>query len=167
MKRKVPSKLRPQSFLRLHMFRSIEHSFNGPWRRSDDGFTLLELLVVLGILALLATFVGPSVLRYMGKARTDTAKTQISAIASAVELYSLDIGRPPSTELGLNALVSAPPGLPNWGGPYLKSASGLIDPWGHPYHYQSPGKNMPYEIFSYGQDDAPNGTGEDQDIISW
>ncbi len=135
--------------------------------KRDAGFTLLELLVVLGILALLATFVGPTVLRYMGKARTDTAKTQISAIASAVELYSLDLGKPPTSELGLNALVTAPAGLPNWSGPYLKSASGLIDPWGRPYNYRSPGKNAPYEIFSFGQDNAPNGTGEDQDIVSW
>lgn len=133
----------------------------------EAGFTLLELLVVLGILALLAAFVGPSVLRYMGQGRTTAAKTQISAIASAVELYALDMGAPPSSESGLAALVTAPQGATRWRGPYLKSANGLIDPWGRPYHYRSPGKNAPYEIFSYGQDNAPNGTGEDQDLVSW
>jgi general secretion pathway protein G len=136
-------------------------------RRPDAGFTLLELLVVLGILALLATFVGPAVLRYMGKARTDTARTQISAIASAVELYALDMGKPPTTELGLNALITAPPSIPNWRGPYLKSANGLTDPWGRPYHYLSPGKTAAYEIFTYGEDNMPNGDGEAQDLVSW
>ncbi|MEZ5901250.1 MAG: type II secretion system major pseudopilin GspG [Hyphomicrobiaceae bacterium] len=144
-----------------------KHRLSASIGRSDAGFTLLELLVVLGILALLATFVGPAVLRYMGKARTDTARTQISAIASAVELYALDMGKPPATELGLNALVTAPQGVANWKGPYLKSASGLTDPWGHPYHYRSPGKNAAYEIFSYGEDNMPNGDGEAQDLVSW
>lgn len=138
-----------------------------PKRHRDAGFTLLELLVVLGILALLAAFVGPSVLKYLGKAKTDTARAQISAIASAVELYALDMGGPPTTEVGLGALVSKPQGAARWNGPYLKSANGLVDPWGRPYNYRSPGKNAAYEIFTYGQDNAPNGTGENQDIVSW
>lgn len=135
--------------------------------RGDAGFTLLELLVVLGILALLAAFVGPSVLRYMGKARTDTARAQISAIATAVEMYALDMGGPPATDSGLGALIAAPQGATRWRGPYLKSANGLVDPWGRPYHYRAPGKSAPYEIYTLGQDNAPNGTGEDQDIVSW
>jgi len=135
--------------------------------RRDAGFTLLELLVVLGILALLAAFVGPSVLRYLGKAKTDVARSQISAIASAVELYALDMGGPPPTEVGLGALVNKPQGASRWNGPYLKSANGLVDPWGRPYNYRAPGKNAAYEIFTYGQDNAPNGTGENQDIVSW
>jgi general secretion pathway protein G len=133
----------------------------------DAGFTLLELLVVLGILALLAAFVGPSVLRYMGKARTDTARAQIAAIGTAIEMYALDMGQPPATETGLGALVTPPQGAQRWRGPYLKSANGLVDPWGRPYHYRAPGKTAPYEIFTYGQDNAPSGTGEDQDIVSW
>lgn len=135
--------------------------------RSEAGFTLLELLVVLGILALLAAFAGPAVLRYMGKARSDTARAQIAAIGTAVEMYALDMGTPPATETGLGALVAPPQGATRWRGPYLKSAGGLVDPWGRPYHYRSPGKNAPYEIFTYGQDNAPSGTGESQDLVSW
>lgn len=131
------------------------------------GFTLLELLVVLGILALLAAVAGPSVLRYMGKARTETAKAQIASISTAIELYALDMGTAPNSELGLGALISAPQGATRWRGPYLKNANGLIDPWGRPYNYRSPGQHAPYEIFSYGQDNAPSGTGEDQDLVSW
>ena len=134
---------------------------------SSAGFTLLELLVVLGILALLAAVAGPSVLRYMGKARTETAKAQIASISTAVELYALDMGAAPGTEVGLGALMSAPQGAARWRGPYLKNANGLIDPWGRPYNYRSPGQHAPYEIFSYGHDNAPGGTGEDQDLVSW
>ena len=97
---------------------------------SSAGFTLLELLVVLGILALLAAVAGPSVLRYMGKARTETAKAQIASISTAVELYALDMGAAPSSEVGLGALIAAPQGATRWRGPYLKNANGLIDPWG-------------------------------------
>lgn len=131
------------------------------------GFTLLELLVVLGILALLAAVAGPSVLRYMGKARTETAKAQIASISTAIELYALDMGVAPSTEFGLGALMTAPQGATRWRGPYLKNATGLVDPWGRPYNYRSPGQQAPYEIFSYGQDNAPSGTGENQDLVSW
>ncbi len=134
---------------------------------SAAGFTLLELLVVLGILALLAAVVGPNVLRYLGKGRTVSAKAQISSISTAIELYALDMGAAPSTEAGLGALMSAPQGATRWRGPYLKNANGLVDPWGRPYNYRSPGQHAPYEIFSYGQDNAPSGTGEDQDLVSW
>ncbi|MGL4396768.1 MAG: type II secretion system major pseudopilin GspG [Hyphomicrobium sp.] len=132
-----------------------------------DGFTLLELLVVLGILALLAAIAGPSVLRYMGTARTETAKAQIASLATATELFALDMGASPSTDMGLAALVAAPQGATRWRGPYLKNANGLIDPWGRKYHYRSPGQRAPYEIFSYGQDNAPGGDGENQDLVSW
>lgn len=134
---------------------------------SSAGFTLLELLVVLGILALLAAVVGPNVLGYMGKGRTISAKTQIASISTAVELYALDMGAAPSSEVGLGALIAAPQGATRWRGPYLKNANGLVDPWGRPYNYRSPGQHAPYEIFSYGQDNAPSGTGEDQDLVSW
>jgi general secretion pathway protein G len=107
----------------------------------QGGFTLFELLVVLGILALLATFAAPQVLRYLGKARSETAKIQINAIASAVELYALDNGGYPSQKVGLPALMQAPPGAVRWAGPYLTKAEGLIDPWGRPYQFRVPGRN--------------------------
>lgn len=130
----------------------------------DVGFTLLELLVVLGIIALLATVAAPQVLQYLGKARTETAKAQIAAISTALELYALDNGTFPSAQLGLTALVNQPSGLPSWKGPYLKRVEGLIDPWGRPYNYKFPGRSGQAEVFTLGRDNAPGGTGENQDI---
>lgn len=133
---------------------------------AEAGFTLLELLVVLGILALLATFAAPQVLRYLGKARTDAARLQINAISSALELYALDNGAFPAQQVGLGALMQAPAGVQRWSGPYLKKAEGLVDPWGRPYQYRIPGKAQPFEIFTLGRDNAPGGTGEDQDVTN-
>lgn len=135
-------------------------------RRSDEGFTLVELLVVLGILALLAMVAGPQVLRYLGKARTETARVQISAIMSALELYAIDNGDYPPQELGLAALVQPPAGATRWAGPYLKKVEGLTDPWGRAYHYRVPGRAGPADVFTLGRDNAPGGTGEDQDITN-
>lgn len=134
--------------------------------RRDAGFTLLELLVVLGIIALLATLAGPQVLRYLGKARTETAKAQISAISTALELYALDNGTFPPQQVGLSALMQNPPNVSSWRGPYLKRAEGLIDPWGRPYHYRFPGRKGAPEVFTLGRDNASGGGGEDQDVTS-
>ena len=134
-------------------------------RPSDGGFTLLELLVVLGIIALLATFSGPVVLGYLGQARTDTARAQVAAISTALELYALDNGTMPSQEMGLSALVTAPQNGAAWHGPYLKRKEGLIDPWGRPYNYKFSGQGRP-EVYTLGRDNAPGGTSENQDISS-
>lgn len=132
-------------------------------RRADGsgeaGFTLVELLVVLAIVALVATLVGPRVLGYVGSARADTASVQVRNIANALELYHLDAGRYPDASQGLSALVS---GGGAAGGPYLRDASGLQDPWGRPYGYESDGTG--YRVVSLGRDGAPGGTGEDADI---
>lgn len=133
---------------------------------SDGGFTLLELLVVLGIIVLLATFVAPQVLRYLGKARSDTARAQISAISTALELYALDAGAFPPQQAGLASLLQAPAGQTRWKGPYLKKAEGLVDPWGRPYQYRFPGKNGQPEVFTLGRDNTPGGAGEDQDVTN-
>lgn len=133
----------------------------------EGGFTLLELLVVLGIIVMLATVAGPQVLRYMGKARTDTAKAQVGALTTALELYALDNGSYPVQQVGLSALMQPPPGATQWRGPYIKRAEGLKDPWGRPYQYRYPGQQAQVEIFSLGRDNAPGGTGEDQDVTSW
>ncbi len=130
------------------------------------GFTLIELLIVLGVLALLASITTPQVLRYLGKARTEAAKVQISAISSALELYALDNGGYPSGQVGLVALVQRPQGASRWSGPYLKKAEGLTDPWGRPYQYRFPGRSGSFEVFSLGRDNAPGGTGEDSDVAN-
>jgi general secretion pathway protein G len=134
--------------------------------RPDAGFTLIELLIVLGILALLASLVAPQVFRYLGKARTETAKVQINAISSALELYALDNGAYPPSQIGLRALMERPQGATRWSGPYLKKAEGLVDPWGRPYQYRVPGRAGPFEVFTLGRDNAPGGTGEDGDLTN-
>lgn len=132
----------------------------------EAGFTLIELLIVLAILVLLASFAAPQVFRYLGKARTDAAKIQVNAIASAIELYALDNGGYPSQETGLGGLIQAPPGATRWSGPYLKKAEGLVDPWGHPYQYRAPAQGGGFSVFTLGRDNAPGGSGEDGDVVN-
>lgn len=146
----------------LQMARSTDQRRGG----TNEGFTLIELLIVLAILALLVTLATPQVLRYLGKARTDTAKVQISAIASALELYALDNGDYPAPQIGLKGLVERPHEATRWAGPYLKKAQGLIDPWGRPYLYRVPGRDSAFDVFTLGRDNAPGGTGEDSDVNS-
>lgn len=135
-----------------------------PHAHGDAGFTLIELLIVLGILALLAGLAAPQVLRYLGTARSETAKIQINSIVSALELYALDNAGYPPQQVGLGALMQAPQGATRWNGPYLKKAQGLIDPWGHPYQYRIPGRSGHFDLFTLGRDNAPGGAGEDRDV---
>lgn len=132
-----------------------------------EGFTLTELLVVLGIIALLAALVAPQVVRYLSKARTDTATAQIKNIEGALELYYLDVGSYPLVNDGLEALFTSPANVLSWKGPYLKRRDGLADPWGRAYLYQSPGQHGDFDISSLGRDGHEGGKGEDADITSW
>lgn len=127
------------------------------------GFTLIELLVVLVVLTLLAGLVGPRVLNQLGGAKSKTAAVQIADFEKALDLFKLDVGRFPTSEEGLSALVNRPANAPGWNGPYLRG--GLPnDPWGNPYRYTSSGGG--YEIVSLGADGAPGGEGENADIRS-
>ena len=123
--------------------------------RGDAGYTLLELLVVMGILAVLTAVATPQLMGYFGKAKAQTAQLQIENIGTALELYYMENGSYPSTGVGLKALVEPTPEAPRWNGPYLKKAKNLLDPWGRPYQYAYPGSNGDYEISSLG----PNGKG--------
>lgn len=134
-------------------------TFNG-----NAGFTLVELLVVLAIIALIATLAAPQVLRYLGSAKTSAAKAQIRNIESALELYYIDTGKYPSEEEGLSVLIHAPAAAVAWNGPYLKGAAGLQDPWGRPYIYAIKTDGSDVELRTLGKDGKPDGTGEDQDI---
>jgi general secretion pathway protein G len=130
------------------------------------GFTLVEMLVVLTIIALILGLVGPRVLNYLSESRVKTAKLQIESFGSSLDLFYLDNGRYPTTSEGLNALVQRPTGIEVWNGPYIKGAKVPSDPWGHPYQYRSPveNENAPYEVVSYGSDGREGGTGTAADI---
>lgn len=135
-------------------------------RRAMRGFTLIELLVVLAILGLLAGLVGPRVLGQLGGAKSKTAAVQIKDLESAVELFKLDVGRFPSTQEGLQALVTRPGSANGWNGPYLRK--GLPkDPWDRPYEYRFPGQHGEFDLFSLGADGTPGGEGENADIGNW
>ena len=132
----------------------------------QGGFTLMELLVVLAILGLLMSLVGPQVLNQLGGAKTKTAAIQIKDLEQALEMYKLDVGRFPSTNEGLQALVRKPAAAAGWNGPYLKSDVPL-DPWNREYNYKYPGDRGELDIFSYGQNGVPGGDGEDADVSNW
>jgi general secretion pathway protein G len=134
---------------------------------AEAGFTLLELLVVLGIIAMLAGIVGPQVMKHMGESKTKAAKVQIEDISATLEMYKLDLGRHPSTDEGLKALIESPDSAKRWNGPYLQKNKIPLDPWQNEYHYASPGEHGKFDLFSYGADNKEGGEGEDQDVVSW
>jgi general secretion pathway protein G len=148
-------------------FRSLFRSVHALCVRSaayQAGFTLVEMLVVLTIIALILGLVGPRVLNYLGESRTKTAKLQIESFGSALDLFYLDAGRYPTTSEGLTALVQRPTGTEVWNGPYVKGGKVPSDPWGNPYQYRSPVESAPYEIVSYGADGHEGGSGTAADI---
>lgn len=127
------------------------------------GFTLLELLVVMVIIGLLVSYVGPRYFNQLGKSEVKAAKAQINAFQKALDVYRLDNGTYPDQQLGLNALLTAPQGATKWNGPYLQKAI-PNDPWDHPYIYRIPGEKAEYDLISYGADGRPGGTDENADI---
>jgi len=127
------------------------------------GFTLLEMLVVLVIIGLLTSYVAPRFFAQVGRSEVKVARAQIEAFNKALDQYRLDVGRYPTTEQGLAALVTAPVRQVRWHGPYLAKALPK-DPWGNDYAYFSPAAHGEYEIVAYGQDGKPGGTGQDADI---
>jgi general secretion pathway protein G len=133
----------------------------------NQGFTLLELLVVLAILGLLTAVVGPQVMKYLGSSKSQAARIQSKNIAAGLELFKLDFGRYPSAEEGLAALVKAPASDPAWNGPYMPDAAALKDPWGKPYIFKAPGDHGDVDVYSLGSDGLPNGTGEAKDAGNW
>lgn len=135
--------------------------------RGQRGFTLIELLVVMVILGLMALFVAPQAIKFLGGAKTDSAEIQVSQISTVLDLYRLEVGRYPSDGEGLDALIERPTDAANWNGPYVKKAESLIDPWGRPYIYRYPGKSGDFDLYSLGADGQEGGTGEDQDVTSW
>jgi general secretion pathway protein G len=136
-------------------------------RLAERGFTLVEMLVVISIIALIMALVGPRVLNFLTESKVKAAKIQIESLSSALDLYALDTGRYPSSPEGLDALMQRPGNTASWNGPYLKGAIVPKDPWGNSYIYRSPGQHGAYDILSYGADGQEGGTGAATDISSW
>jgi general secretion pathway protein G len=135
--------------------------------RKNKGFTLIELLVVLVILGLLASLVGPRVIKHLGESKSKTAMLQIEELSSALDVYRLEVGVYPSSDQGLIALVENPGGMDQWNGPYLRKKTIRNDPWGNGYHYVYPGDNGDFDLYSLGADNTDGGEGEDRDILGW
>jgi general secretion pathway protein G len=138
--------------------------------RDESGFSLVEMLVVVAIMAALLAVIGPQFFGRVDEAKVVSAKNQMKNLAMALDLYRMDNNAYPSTDQGLAALTAAPsiPPFPsNWRGPYLEGEVPK-DPWGSPYVYRSPGEQNPggYDLLSYGRDGKPGGEKEDQDITS-
>jgi general secretion pathway protein G len=130
------------------------------------GFTLIELMVVLAILGLLAMLVAPRLMGRMGMAKQRTAQAQMQMLATALDLFHLDVGRYPTDEEGLKVLYQKPDSTPAWAGPYLNKDVPK-DPWGRDYVYKSPGEHGSYDLYSLGADGQPGGEGENADITNW
>lgn len=141
--------------------RHLSHR-NGVW----DGFTMIELLIVLVIVGLLAALVGPALYQRISPAKVSTAKAQMENFSSALNTYFIDTGEFPSEQQGLNALRNKPSNVENWLGPYL-SKEVPQDPWNNQYIYRSPGRNGGFEILSFGKDGVEGGEGENADVVSW
>jgi len=133
----------------------------------QQGFSLIELMIVLVILGLIAGIVGPKAMSYLGKGKSQSAKVQIENISAALDMYRLEVGNYPSTSEGLQALATAPGGARGWNGPYLKKGVPL-DPWNNDYQYKRPGSNnQPYDLISLGADGSAGGDKENADISLW
>ena len=129
--------------------------------RSDRGFTLVEMVVVIAILAMIAAFAAPRALTWLSGVKSDSARMQIRAIGAGIEHYRLEVGRLPPT---LEALVVRPTGVDRWNGPYLQEAALAKDPWGNDFVYRAPGEHGDYDLLSLGADNAAGGHGEAADI---
>ena len=131
------------------------------------GMTLIEILVVLTLIGVVLGIVGTNYLGKSEQAKAKAAKIEIDQIGQTLDLFKLELGRYPTTQEGLQALVVAPPGLPNWAGPYWKKSTVPKDPWGHEYKYASPGTHGAYDITSLGADGVEGGDGPNKDITNW
>ena len=135
-------------------------------QESEDGFTLMEMLVVLVVIGLIAAVAIPGVMRLLGNAKAKAAHIQIQTIENSLNYFQLDMGRFPTDQEGLEALMKAPTGSDGWSGPYARNEKQLSDPWGHPFVYKSGVDGKPYMLESLGADGKEGGTGDDQDIIA-
>jgi general secretion pathway protein G len=146
----------------------------GAWRRrrqgptaAHRGMTLIEILVVLTLIGVVLGIVGSNYLGKSEQAKVKATRIEIDQISQSLDLFKLEIGRYPTTQEGLQALVSAPPGVSNWAGPYWKKSTVPKDPWGNEYKYAAPGTHGAYDITSLGADGAEGGESVNKDINNW
>ena len=139
---------------------------NAKTRKRNRGFSLIELIVVLVILGLLATVVGPRVMDRLGRGKSEIAKLQIDQLEGALGLLRFDVGRYPTTSEGLPALIDNP-GIENWAGPYLDKRTLPKDPWGREYQYRAPGQYGDFDLYSLGADGVEGGEDDSADVTSW
>ena len=132
----------------------------------NHGFTLLELLVVIVIIGLLASYVAPRYFSQIGKSESKVAQAQISSFEKSLDQYRLDTGHYPTTTQGLDALFTQPTNEPKWNGPYL-SKKVPLDPWGRPYLYRNPGEHGEIDIYTLGKDGQAGGSGDNADVTNW
>ncbi len=156
--------MRIKEFNRINWVGSNQSSVNA--LQGVQGFTLLELLVVMVIIGLLAGYVGPKYFSQIGKSEIKLAKAQIDSLEKSLDQYRLDTGHYPSSEDGLAALVTRPASESKWDGPYLKKSVPL-DPWGNAYVYKIPGEHGEFDLLSYGKDGQMGGEGEAADVTNW
>ena len=137
-------------------------------RNRSQGFSLIEIIVVITIIGVIVGWAASNIFGRADQAQSKIAKSKIVALGGPLDLYKLDTGKYPSTQEGLKALLTAPSGVANWNGPYMRDASDLKDPWRNDLIYRSPGsENRPYEIVSLGSDGQEGGEGANKDLKSW
>lgn len=140
----------------------------GIHQRRSQGFSLIEIIIVITIIGLIVAWAGNRIFGQGEKAKAGVAKSQMQDLMGALDLYKLDTGKFPTTQDGLKAMMTAPSGVTNWNGPYLRKAEQLKDPWNNEWIYRSPGNdNRAFEIVSLGADGQEGGDGPNRDIKSW
>ena len=133
---------------------------------AQRGMTLIEILVVLVLIGIVMGILGGNFIGRGEKAKADAARIEIGQIGQSLDLFKLEVGRYPSSQEGLQALIAQPPGVNNWNGPYWKKSTLPRDPWGNEYKYVAPGQTGPYDIVSLGADGKEGGDGVNKDIVS-
>src|SRR6266571_4306144 len=136
-------------------------------RYGSRGMTLIEILVVLTLIGIVMGIIGSKFIGQGEEAKRKAAKIEIEQVGQSLDLFKLEIGRYPTTQEGLQALIAAPAGITNWHGPYLRKESVPKDPWNNDYKYVSPGQHGPFDLISYGADGREGGDGPNRDITSW
>lgn len=150
------------------MRRTPRRGLASRWDRApedtESGYTLTEMLVVIGIICLIAAVLTPGIMGQLGRARVKTAGLQLTTVAADLESFHADVGRYPTQQEGLKALLAEPAGADGWTGPYVRDSKALIDPWNRPLIYTSDGEGQTFVVKSLGADGKPGGTGVNRDL---